>query len=117
MARKAEMRSELVSPEHSREHASPEIEVQKAGRESHPANHRGPERMCWPTFVLFHAPFPALTDRWSSPIRSRINELISSEPRIKWLQNLAVFGKPFLSCLRPCYPLAQGVPRSLEVLG
>ena len=77
------MRSKLVSPEHRREHASPEIEVQKACSESHPANHRRPERMCCSTFILFHAPVPALTDRGSSPIRSRINGLISSEPRIK----------------------------------
>ena len=56
MARKAERRLKLVSPQHSREHASP-VEVQKAGSESHPANHRQPERMCWPTFILFHAPF------------------------------------------------------------
>jgi len=82
MARKAERRLKLVSPQPSREHASP-VEVQKAGSESHPVNHRRPERMCWPTFILFHAAFPAFTDCGSSPIGSRINGLISSEPRIK----------------------------------
>jgi hypothetical protein len=58
MARKAEMRSKLVSPEHKREHASPEIEVQKTASESHPANHRRLESMCRSTFILFHAPVP-----------------------------------------------------------
>jgi hypothetical protein len=75
------MRPKPVSPEHSREHASRTIEVQKAASESHPANHRRPGKMCW--VILFHAPFPALTDCASSPIGSRINGLISSEPRIK----------------------------------
>ena len=55
MARKAEMRSKLVSPRG--EHASPEIEVQKTGSESHPANHRWPERMCWPTLYLVSCSF------------------------------------------------------------
>ena len=82
MARKAERRLKLVSPQPSREHASP-VEVQKAGSESHPVNHRRPERMCWPTFILFHAPFRALTGRRSSPSGREMNGLISSEPRIK----------------------------------